>query len=802
MYLAITLSVLSQSFSLHAQQLQPIVAGKVLTADNKAQSNVSMYLLSAKGNAIIKTTVTDEEGKFAFTLVPKGIYLVQASAIGFETGHSKALEVDVKSVQVDDILLNVLTNTISSLTVQASVPLVQQKDGKLILNVENSTLAAGNTALDIVQRAPGVSVDKDNNLQLMGQQGVKVTIDGRQTYMSGDQLASFLKSMDGGQIKSVEVSTTRSAKDDAEGAVGSINIVLKKNRMEGFNGSFLASAAQGKKTRGNSALNLNYKKDNTTLFANYSFSQNKRVSDLSVLRNIYSMEGDRVFDQVGELYDNTKAQNYKFGIEQKTSARNTMLLQFSGDNSRERELNNSVTHIGPQQAVTDSILNTYSSSNKPFNRYSLNFNNEFKMDSVGSKLVLDLDWSSIRNNANIDYNYKTMFPTGNLIYPTEIERTLMPVKIDIYVAKLDYERMLGKGKLELGAKYSQVRSDNNLLFDHLVNDQWQAYEGRSNHFVYKEQISAGYADYSTSFGKMSMKLGVRGEYTISDGNSLTLNNQVKRDYFNLFPSASLGYTFNENNILSLNYARKVSRPNYSHLNPFEYFIDKFTSQRGNPYLNAQYTDGITLNYTLQKMFNISLGTDITNDAMVESLGQDEATGKAWVVRENLGKTLTSYINLNAPFRIGKVWSMNNNLTGIYMHFKGPMSGSQLDVGSFFFQGRSTHNFRFSKAFSSELSVNYNSPFMYNVYKIHTRWGTDIGVNYNFKDQRSALKLAGTDIFRTQKNNLSTDYANFNSSIYQYHDSQSIRLTYTYKFGNLKQQVRRKSTDSDEKSRAQ
>lgn len=801
-YFAFMVSVFLQSFTLQAQAQQATVQGKVLSEDNQVQANVSIYLMSAKANVIVKTTITNEEGKYTFLQVPTGDFVVQASAVGYAVSRSNAVLVQSATVNVGDLMLKLLTNTISPLTVEAKVPLVQQKDGKLILNVENSTLAAGNNALDIVQRAPGVSVDKDNNLQLMGQSGVKVTIDGRQTYMSGEQLASFLKSMDGAQIKSVEVGTSRSAKDDAEGAVGSINIVLKKNKLEGFNGSFVASAAHGEKARGNSSINLNYKKNNTTLFGNYAYTHNKRLSELDVLRNIANKDGDRVFDQDGEIFANTKSHNYKFGVEQKTSTRNTMLLQFSGDNSLEREQNLSVTNIGPLLNVTDSILNTSSNTRSPFNRYSLNFNNEFKIDTLGTKLVLDLDWSAFRNDSQVDYNYRMMFPNGSLVSPDEIERNQMPVKIDIYVAKLDYERMLGRGKLELGAKYSQVKSDNNLLFDHFVNDQWQEYVGRPNHFVYTEQIAAGYADYSNTYGKLSVKLGLRGEYTISDGNSITLNTHVKRDYFNIFPSASFGYTINENNILSLNYARKVSRPNYRHLNPFEYFIDKYTSQRGNAYLNPQYTDGITLNYTLHKMFNISLGTDITNDAMVESLGQDKETGKAWVTRENLGRTVSSYVNLNAPFRIGKVWTMNNNLTGIYMHFKGPMAGELLDDGSFFLQARSTNNFRISKAFSAEMSVNYNTPFLYNVYRIHTRWGTDLGVNYNFKDQRSALKLAATDIFKTQRNNLTTDYGEFNSKINQYNDSRTVRLTYTYKFGNLKQQIRRKNTDSEEKSRAQ
>ncbi|SMG40079.1 outer membrane beta-barrel family protein [Sphingobacterium psychroaquaticum] len=799
-YIVLTLSTLIQSLAAFAQQAE--VKGKVLAEDTKPQASVSVYLMTPKTNAIIKTSVTDDKGQYIFTNVPNGEFVVQASSVGFEAARSNNLQLNNAPVLVSDLVLKVSSNTIGAVTVEGKVPLVQQRDGKLVLNVENSTLAAGNTALDIIQRAPGVSVDKDNNLQLMGQAGVNVTIDGRQTYMSSEQLATYLKSMDGGQIKSVEVSTTRSAKEDAEGAVGTINIVLKKNRLEGFNGTFLASGGYGKYERANSSLSLNYKKNNTTLFGSYGFTHNKRGIDLMVDRAMVDAGKQRVFHQEANLIEKTNSHNYKFGIEQRTSPRNTMLLQFSGDNYAENPENNSVTNMGSSLTSIDSILYSESRSKTPVNRYSANFNNEFKVDTIGGKLVLDLDWSMFRNDARVDYTYNTYFPDGSLVRPTELERSYMPVDIDIYVAKLDFLKTIGKGKLELGAKYSNVKSDNNLGFEHFVNGQWQEFEGRPNHFIYTEQIAAAYADYSRVYGKMSIKAGLRGEYTFSDGNSITMNNHVKRDYLDLFPSANIGYTVNENNILSLGYARKVARPNYRNLNPFEYYIDKFTSQRGNPYLKPQYTDGFTLNYTVRKMYNITLGADITNDAMVESMGQNTETGQAWITKDNLGKSWTSYLNVNVPVRIGKIWTMNNNLTGIYMHFKGPIVGSYVDDGSFFFQGRSMNNFRMSKALSAELSVNYNSAFLYNVYQIGARWGTDVGINYNFKDQRSSLKLAGTDIFKTQKNNITTNFAEFDSKIRQYNDNRTVRLTYTYKFGNLKQQLKRNNTDSDEKNRAQ
>ena len=787
-------------FTARAQEGE--VSGRVFNEQQEPLANVSIYLLTAKVGAVLKIEVTDEHGKYIIKNVPSGEFIVQASSVGYLTSKSSLLNVGTQPIVVEDLMMKPESQTIDAVVVERQAPVVQQRDGKLILNVENSTLAAGNNALEVVQRAPGVSVDKDENLQLMGQQGVNVTIDGRQSYMTGEQLTSFLKSMNGDQIQRVEVSTTRSAKEDAEGAVGTINIVLKKNRLEGFNGSFIASGAYGKHARGNTSLNLNYKKNNTTVFGSYSYTHNNWQFDLDMERVVPSDGTERIFNQNAAFVETNKTHNYKVGVEQKTSERNTMLLQFSGVNDDEVADNNSLTSIGQRKGVIDSLLNANSTAIKPYNRYTVNFNNELQLDTLGTKLVVDLDWSTFRDNSTVNYDYRTADPAGNLLYDAELERSRMPVSIDIYVAKMDFEKTSKKiGKLETGLKYSRVRSDNNLQFEHFVDDKWQDYAGRPNHFVYTEQIAAAYADFSRGFGQWSTKLGLRAEYSVSDGNSMTLQKRVKRDYLDWFPSANVSYTLNENNIFSLSYARKIARPNYRYLNPFEEYVDKFTSMRGNPYVNPQYTNGFTFNYTLYRMFNFTLGTDLTKNAMVESLGQDTATGQSWITRENLANTVTSYLNINAPVRIGKFWTMNNNLTTIYMHFKGPIAGEYADLGSTFFQGRSMNNFKLNKALSAELSVNYNSSFLYNVYKIHARWGTDIGVSYNLKNERSSLKLAGTDIFRTQKNNVSTNFGQFNSMFRQYGDNRTIRLTYTYKFGNLKQQIRKRDAESEEASRA-
>lgn len=779
------------------------VTGKVQLENNAPLASATVYLMSAKMDVMLKTGVTDENGKYEFSDIKPGRYYVHIKMVGYISNKSNVFDIGKSDYNAPIILLNTDTRKLQEVAVEGKRPMVESKPGKLVLNVENSPLAAGNNALDIVQRTPGVSLDNNNNLQLMGQSGVSVTIDGRQTYMSGEQLVNFLKSTDGNQIKSVEVITTRAAKDDAEGAVGTINIVLKKNRMEGFNGTFNMTAGRGEKFRGNSALSLNYKKNNTTLFGSYAYSDEKSYRKLLLDRIIQNEGVKTYFNQRSLLHEKERNHSYRFEIEQKTSARNTVTVQFNGSNNIEYNDNDSKTNVGKSFTTLDSLLISTSAFKELFDRYSANLNNEFRIDSNGRKLTFDLDWSKFNSSKRVSYNNQYFDGQMDAITPEEIQRSRMPIGIDIYVAKLDYEQPLSNvSKLEMGAKYSNVTSDNDLTFEDFLNNSWISNEKRTNHFVYKEQIAAAYIDYNNTIGKWGMKVGARGEYTFSDGNSLTLNKQVKRNYFKLFPNANLTYTFHANHILALGYARKITRPNYRQLNPFDYFIDKLTFERGNPYLNPQFSNEFTLNYTLMQRYNITLGVNNVRDAIVESMGQDSVLKQTWVIRENLGKNLTAYLNLNIPVTVSKVWSMNNNMTGIYFNFDGMVGGRPLKRKSFLLQATSMHNLKLAKSLSANVNLRYFSPFKYNVYDMQSRWDMEVGATKTFKDQRSSLKLAVTDVFNTGNQNLKTNFGVFDSSIRQYQDRRVLRLTYSYKFGNLKNNYRKKDTSNEEKERAQ
>lgn len=795
----ITFLFLFSVFKVFAQDQD--IQGVIITESKASLESASVYLIKEESQIMIKSAVTNEKGEYIIQGAPHGKYRIEASSIGYNTVQSSVFEVGGKNVKIDTLILSRKESVLEEVQVERKLPQIQMREGKTIMNVENSSLATGNNAMEILKRAPGISVDNEDEILLMGQAGVNVTIDGRETYMSGEQLADFLKSTDGDQIKSIEVSTTRSAKEEAEGGVGRVNIVLKKNKLEGFTGTFNATAGQGDKFRANTSLSVNYKVNGTTLFGSYAFQKTQNNHEIDIFRIISDGGEETQFDQSTQLASNRRPHNYRFGIEQKTSDRNILTLQFSGLTSKKKEKSQGFTHILTSQNMEKSFLDSHSDVRNPFERYTLNLNNEFKIDTASKKITADLNWSKFNDTEKINY-YNQLFNSDNeQLEDAEIRRAHTNSIIEILSGKMDYQQSIGKGKLETGVKYSHVKTDNNLTYENYLTEKWQHDATHSNHFIYTEEIAAAYADYTFDFAKWGLKAGLRAEHTFSKGNSVTLAEVENREYTDLFPSVNVHYNVSDNHMLNVSYAKKISRPSYSNLNPFEYYLDKYTSVKGNPFLKPQYTDSFALTYTLMQRFNATLGYDYTHDAIVESIGQDAEEKTTWIYRENLADQHTTYININAPVQIGSFWSMNNNLTFIRLLYNGPIAGEFIKQNAFAFQGNSMHNFQLGKGFSSELNLQYMSPFLYNVYKISAKWSTDIGFTKKFKDERSSLKFSVSDIFRTDDLNLRTEFGPYNSILNQRFDSRVFRLTFSYTIGNLKQKTKSKLQDTDEQSRA-
>ncbi|WP_134090543.1 TonB-dependent receptor [Olivibacter sp. XZL3] len=787
---------------LSAAQEKADIQGTVKDQTGAPIDLATIVLLKAADSSYIRSVFSDEQGHYLLTGVNKGKYILSASMIGFRKAYLPlTITPQQKAVHATPFTLIAEAKALKEVTVTATTPTVERKDGALVVNVANTALAAGNSALEILERSPGVSIDKDGNITLMGRQGVTVMIDGKQTYLSAEQLANMLKSMDGNNVQSIELNTNPSAKYDAAGTAGIINIKLKKNNMEGTNGTLSLSGGYGRTHKSNNSLQINHKTGKINLFGNYSYVNSNYNNTLELYRVVGQSTPAKVFDQYADFQNERTSSSVRGGIDYKTSERNTLSALFSGFFLNGNDHSTSNNKISELNAPLDSTLTTLNNGSNKYSNISFNINNTFNIDTSGRKLVAEADISRFSDKTTNYYDNYFYNSTGEDLRVPEFILNEMPSIINIQTAKVDYTHPLtSKSKLEAGIKYSGVKSDNDMGFYNQLNGNWQNNANRSNHFVYTERVSAAYAIYNHTLNKTEIKAGLRAEHTYSDGNSLTMNIRNKRDYLSLFPNVSLNQQLSDKHSVGLSYSRRINRPNYGNLNPFLFYIDPYSYQQGNPFLNPSYTNSYELSYTLLKKYTLTAGFQKTKDMVGEMMYQDDVTNIVYVTNENIANENVYFVNLNVPLAVGKVWSSNTNINAMHLGYKADIPTAPIDFGQFAIQANSNHTFNVTQSLRFEATWQYRSPLRWSIYEIGTSWGLDLGVNKSFWNKKAQVKFAVTDIFNTRPNTVNTNYSNLNVHVYNTWESRVARLTFTFNFGNQKLKISERNLESSEKNR--
>ncbi|MEZ2337277.1 TonB-dependent receptor [Mucilaginibacter sp. RCC_168] len=782
------------------------VSGSLLNEQGKPMDYATVSLIRATDSTVVKGALSNDNGVYTFDNIRSGKYLVKASVVGYQKAVTTPFIVpeSAATVTAPALSMHVGSTELKGVTITGTKPLIERKIDRTVMNVENSVLAAGNTALEILEKAPGVTVDKDDNISLKGKQGVTVMINDKLTYLSAAQLATLLRSTDGNTIKSIEIITNPSAKYDAAGNSGIINIKLKKNSQSGTNGSITVGAARGAFWRDNSSLNLNHKEGNLNVFGTFSRGDNKNTRDIYIDRvtrakNPQNTIDTTYFTQFTRMPHVYHYNNYRVGADYDVTSRNTIGFVVSGYSNSEVDNNDGNTKLGAKPNRVDSYLTTVSTIDQSYKNFAANLNDRFKIDTSGQELSVDLDYSKFKNNSIAEYNTNYFLADGSKQREPELLRNQTPSNITIYTGKVDYAKPLSKTvKLETGAKFSSVKTDNDLEAQIFNGNSYVNDTTRTNRFIYTEKVSAGYLNLNKQFKKMSIQIGLRGEYTQSNGNLLG-STPVDRSYFNLFPSAFINRTLNDKNELSFSYSRRIDRPGYDDLNPFVYYLDPYTFSKGNAFLKPQYTNNFEFNYTYNKSINVSLGYSRTTDVITEIILTEGQ--KSFQTNLNL-QTQNSYsLNINAPYTITKWWTGNIDVNTFYLGFKSDSVGTgKLNDGQVTVQVKATQTLTFG-SYKFEIRGDYQSPLTYGIYKIRPRYGIDAGVSHSFANKKANIKLALDDIFYMRRNNLSSRTLGNDFDIRQNYDSRVGRLTFTYNFGNNKIKTREhRSGADDEKGR--
>jgi hypothetical protein len=780
------------------------VTGKLVNEQSKPMDYATISLLKAKDSTVVKGTLTTDAGTYTFENIKPGDYIIKATNVGYFKAASAAFTIgsDGKAFAVPDLAMQPNTKTLNTVNIVSSRPLIERKIDRTVMNVENSPLAAGNSAMEILERAPGVTVDKDDNISLQGKQGVTVMINDKLTYLSAAQLATLLRSTDGTTIQSIEIITNPSAKYDAAGNSGIINIKLKKNKQSGTNGSITVGAGYSKTPRDNNSISLNHKEGDLNLFGTFSHGDNQRYRDLNINRIITNSNGSQTyFDQETQMPQVNHNNNYNAGADYDLTSRHTIGFVVSGYSNSETDNNFTPTTIGSTPTRVDSSLNTGSTIQQSYKNFALNLNDRYKLDTLGQELSVDLDYSRFNNNTISQYRTDYFLADGSQQRNPMLLRNQTPAVIEIHSGKADYTKPLSKSvKLETGVKFSSVKTDNNLQAQiALANGNYVNDTTRTNHFIYTEKIDAGYVNLNKEFKGGSIQVGLRAEYTQSDGN-LVGSTQVDRNYLDFFPSVFLNRTLDKKNELGLSYSRRIDRPGYGNLNPFIYYLDPYTFSKGNAFLKPQYTNNFELDYTYNKTISVTLGYSRTTDVITELILTQG--NKSFQTNDNLQVQNSYNINVYSPYTITNWWTGNLNFNGFYLGFKSNgIEGGNIDNGKAAFVFRTTQNLLFGK-FKAEITGNYNSAMKYGIYNLEARYGIDAAVSRSFANKKFNVKLGLDDIFNMRRNNLSSYELNNNFTIKQKSDTRLLRLNLTYNFGNSKIKKREhRSGAEEEKSRA-
>ncbi|WP_293906320.1 TonB-dependent receptor [Sphingobacterium sp. UBA5670] len=803
--LFVMLSLFSFLGTVYAQSAGGKLRAVVVGQDSQPVGAASISLFRKPADVLLKGTLSKENGEIELLAIPEGKYMLQVSSIGYAVYRSSEMTLNTGDFKIlDTIRLQMESKVLSEAQVIGRKPLIESQLDKVVLNVENSILATGNNALELLQKVPGVTLD-NKKINLRGKSNVIIMIDGKPTYLSADEVSRLLENTSSNAIASIEVLTNPPAKYDAAGNAGIINIKTKKNTQFGSNVSLNLNLGQGKYTKADGGFQINNRNNWANLFASYNYANTLGFNDLDIDRAVETKAGTTFFNSDSYSKFLYRGHNFKFAADFNLGKQDVIGFVVNGNVSNGHSTREGSNLITSQKGKLDSIVLGSNLSDFKYHYLTYNLNYKKTFDTLGTELTFNGDFSDSKNNDNSTVSNRFLDANWQEFKLPNIFRNDMLSKTKILVFKTDFVHPFDKTtKLEAGLKYSRVKTDNNLVYeDQNQNGEFVRNNGQSNQFLYNENIAAAYFSLNKSFGKLSVQTGLRVENTGSLGNSVTLGQQTKRNYTDFFPTVFIQQQISDDHKLGLSYSRRIDRPDYGSLNPFIYYLDQYTYQYGNPYLNPQYTNSYELNYTFKEHYLLSLGYKRTNDAITQVIESNPETKAIAQTDRNLTYFDYYNMNVNIPVKPFKWWSISNNATAFYNKFSfDERSGAQRQLEKLSFQVSSTHDIRIGETTNVELAANYFSPAVYGVLSFQSYYGIDLGAGKTFLDKKMNVKLAVNDILNTRgQRRLSSYQEDGYYRIRNGYDSRVVRLSISYRFGNMNiKSVNKKAGNNDEDSR--
>ena len=788
----------------NAQNSSFVVSGKI-SASNDVSDKFAVSLMSGKDSSLIKTVLTEKGGGYRFEHVSNGSYFVQTSISGFKKYSSSAFSVDNKDVQVATIVLVAESKILSGVNVTGKKPMFEMKADKLVVNVEASATNAGSSALEVLEKSPGITVDKDGNISLKGKPGVVVYLDGKPSYLSGSDLANMLKGMNSSQLDQIEIMTTPPAKYDAAGNAGVINIKTKKLKAKGFNGNVNLGYGQGIYHQNNETVSLNYKNDKINLYGSLNNNYKSDFQDFYDDRDVYGPNQvlQSNFKEFAYIPFTQSSNSIKLGIDYDFSKRTSASIGFAGRYSNLSFLTDvqNTIYDGKNNFLMTNQGNNYTYPKLATNTYSANIRHQF--DSVGTEINVDGSYVRFTDLPSEKFFSQFWDVHNQPLSKRDSVYATLPNGYDIYALKADFTKSLSKKvRLESGFKFSEVKSDNDSKFDSIVNGDRKPDLNRSNHFKYDEAIYAGYINLNFPLSKtLKVQSGLRYEQTSGSGKSITNGTVISKRYGQLFPTLYLSYDLNKNNSFSFSYGRRINRPRYRDLNPYIFIVEKYSQEKGNPTLDPEFSHNIelshvfkgnlstTLNYTQTKGI-ISQVIEYNGDSKISTfINRNISSYNQIGIMVNYSKTLRKWLTYSGSLNI-----FRNKYSGINdaEYFNKAMNSAHLT---------SSVDIVLKKGWGVNIQGDYNSKSLNGFYEFGSYKIISFAVSKTILKGNGKFIINFNDPLYIQQFVGIMKLNAYSDAFHMSQDSRFVNVSFNYKFGKqFKTKAKRESSSSDEMKR--
>ena len=769
--------------------------GTVINEAGGALEFATITLHRATDSVVVKTEFSDAKGRFQLDAPASQRYLLSVTQVGCRRYWSAPFTPSGGGLTLPAIGLTTSQDArLQEITVVARKPLFEHLADRTVVHVADSPLAAGATTLDVLGRAPGVTLDGDNNLALRGRQGLLVVIDGKRTPLAGTELAEYLRALPAEQLQSIELITNPPVSYDAQGGAGVIAINLKKDQRLGTNGTANGSygySEQGKFTGG---LALNHRRKNLNVYGNYAYTDR---------RYFVRVDFDRQFAatpqlpaagtlQTNDQLSHLRSHAGKAGLDLNLSKRTLLGLSVTGLAS---QVDNAITNQTQVLDGTGAPADRYhaltaQAISRPSGSANLNLRHTFADSATARALTADADYARYHLTRLLYLNTYFEAPGQLNTLLTGDQRSTL----HIGAARVDYSQPLPhRARFEAGAKVTQVVSDNDAAFFNVVGGVSQPRAAISSQFNYHENVNAAYANLRGTASKTTWQAGLRAEQTntLAEQAGTTLREQ---HYLQLFPSAQVQRTFNAQHGLALSAARRIDRPNYGQVNPLRAYLDATSYRAGNPNLVAQTSYNFELTHTYRQKFSTALAYARTTQPIV-NIVQPSPDGGRLVVNQDVNLSTQNFytLTLTAPLTLTKWWTLYANALLYYNHFTGTLNGTDLNRGQLACNLTANSSFTLPGGWTAELNGFYESGEVYGFQRLRPRGQVAAGVQKSLWHKQGTFRLNVADIFYTTPIRATSTYDNFTETFYSRLDTRIVTAALTYRFGNSKVAAARRRT---------